>query len=61
MKISAADLNTLSARTTTRVFDVFNTQKSSWIEDFEILVPKDVGDTVGSYWIYFIHNDERDR
>ena len=29
MKISAADLNTLSARTTTRVFDVLNTQMSS--------------------------------
>ena len=29
MKISAADLNTLSARTTIRVLDVLNTQMSS--------------------------------
>ena len=40
MKISATDLNTLSARTTTRVLDVLNTKMSSWIKDFENLVPK---------------------
>ena len=40
MKISAADLNILSARITTRVFDVLNIQMSSWIKDLENLVPK---------------------
>ena len=43
IKISAADLNTLSARTTTRVFDVLNTLMSSWIKDLENLVPKELG------------------
>ena len=43
MKISAADLNTLSTRTTTRVFDVLNIQISSWIKDLENLVPKELG------------------
>jgi hypothetical protein len=43
MKISAADLNTLSARTTTKVFDVLNTQISYWIKDLENLVPKQLG------------------
>ena len=42
MKISAADLNILSARTTTRVFDVLNIQMSSWIKDLENLVPKEL-------------------
>ena len=43
MKISAVDLNTLSARTASRVFDVLNTQMSSWMEDLENLVPKELG------------------
>ena len=43
MKISAVDLNTLSARTVSRVFDVLNTQMSSWIKDLENLVPKELG------------------
>ena len=43
MKISAAYLNTLSARTTTKVFDVLNTQMSSWIKDLENSVPKELG------------------
>ena len=40
MKISAADLNISSARTTSRVFDVLNIQMSSCIKDLEDLVPK---------------------
>jgi hypothetical protein len=43
MKISAVDLNTLSARTTSRVFDVLNTQMSSWIKNLENLIPKELG------------------
>ena len=43
MKISAANLNTLSARTTTGIFDVLNIQMSSWIKDLENLVPKELG------------------
>ena len=35
LKISAVDLNTLSARTTTRVFVVLNIQMSSWIKNLE--------------------------
>ena len=43
MKIFAANLNTLSGRTTTRVFDVLNIQMSSWIKDLKNLVPKELG------------------
>ena len=43
MKILAADLNTLSSRTATRVFDVLNIQMPSWIKDLKILVPKELG------------------
>ena len=43
MNISAADLNILSARTTTRIFDLLNTQMSSWIKVVKILVPKELG------------------
>ena len=43
MKISTADLNTLSARTATRVFDVLNIQMSCWIKDLENLVPNELG------------------
>jgi hypothetical protein len=42
-KNSAVDLNTLSARTANTVFDVLNTQMSSWIKDLENLVPKELG------------------
>ena len=35
MKISAADLNTISTRTTTRVFNMLNTQMSSLIKYLE--------------------------
>jgi hypothetical protein len=43
MKISAADLNTLSARTATRVFNVLNIQMSYWMKDLKNLVPKELG------------------
>jgi hypothetical protein len=43
MKILAANLNTLSARTTTRVFDVLNNQMSYWIKNLENLIPKELG------------------
>jgi hypothetical protein len=42
MKISTADLNTLSVRTTTRIFDVLNIQMSSWIKNLENLGPKEL-------------------
>ena len=42
IKISAVDLNTLSVRTSTRVFDMLNTQMSSWIKDLKNLVPKEL-------------------
>ena len=42
-KISHVDLNTLSARTASTIFDVLNTQMSSWIKDLENLVPKELG------------------
>ena len=42
MKILAADLNTLSVRIVTRVFDVLNTQISSWIKYLEHLGPKEL-------------------
>ena len=42
MKISAAHLNILNARTTTRICNVLNTQISSWIKDLEKLVPKEL-------------------
>ena len=40
MKILAADLNTLRARTT--IFDVLNIQMSSWINYLENLVSKEL-------------------
>ena len=43
MKISAANLNTLSVRTTIRVFDVLHSPMSSWIKDLENIVPKELG------------------
>ena len=43
MPISAVDLHTLSARTANRVYDVLNLKMSSWINDLENLVPRELG------------------
>jgi hypothetical protein len=43
MPISAVDLHTLSARTANRVYDVLNLKMSSWINELENLVPKELG------------------
>ena len=73
MKISAANLNTLSARTMTKVFDVLKTQMLFWIKDLENLVPKELGTLLGhigytpfttmnvteNYW-YPDHVDDKD-
>ena len=43
IKILATDLNILSARTATKVFNVLNIQMLSWIKYLENLVPKELG------------------